>query len=513
MPSSVKGMSEEQELERAVFGEVTFEEGFKTPAEPVSLVNDVNFTAGDDENLFFVDEGTSREPLHQAESAEEVSDNEEVAWHDSDDERVQISLQSNPTIKKLRKSTKDDIIKGTEYTRRLRSRFNQMFPPPKWYSGNASGEEAGEELDSTSILEGSDPLAKILREKSSYVSNVKSKLLAPTTLELTPLADSAASNQNGKSILAISFHPSHPLLLSSGYDQLALISYIDGKKNPITASLHVRKSVYQRVEFHADGDLAILGSERKGLQFWNIQTGIVDSLKLRQSPQQSQLQFDKFRLSKDGQFLAVIGGNGWVEILSSATSQRLTGAKIESGEVADFAWIGKTHNLVIASTSGVIYEWNIEQRNFSTQWQDAGGSGVTRIALGGGPSGDRYIAIGTASGLVSIHDRLNLSVTVKVSSIEPAICEPRATLDQLVTPISTLRFSNDGQILVMASNKVMSAIRMVHVPSFTAFKNWPAPKTGLGHINDVAFSPGNELMAIAMEEGRIRLWRLEHYAQ
>lgn len=517
-------MDQEKELEKLVFGDSgTFQQTLDADhlenKDNVSSQTGQELDSVQDADLFFIDEGQAKKPVDISMSDDEnLSDgsDKEVAWLDSDDERVQISLRSNPTIKKLRRTLDDDVVNGSEYVRRLRSRYSKMFPVPKWVTSKEVREDSDRDMDSEDeniYANKSDPLAQILKCRSSYVSKTKSRLLPPTTIDITALADSGASSQNGKSILSIAFHPSHPLLLSSGYDQLALISYIDGKKNPVSASLHVRKSVYQHVEFHPDGKTAILGSERKGLQFWDILSGNTETLKVFRNSNQRQSRFNSVSLSKDGQYLAILGSNGWMDILSSVTSQRICGVKIETGEIADVAWISDSSKLIIAATSGVIYEWDIATRQFTSRWQDAGGAGVTRIAVGGGPSNDRYIAIGSNSGIVSIHDRFNLAVSITISHLEPPICKPKTTLEQLVTPVTSLTFSGDGQILAYASNKAMSAMRIAHVPSFTAFKNWPVQTTRLGHVNAIAFSPSTEMMALAMEEGRIRLWRLEHYAQ
>jgi U3 small nucleolar RNA-associated protein 18 len=61
-------------------------------------------------------------------SAEILSSDEEdshgvsnmPAWHDSDDERIQVSLASNNRLRKLRRTEDEDVINGKEYSRRLR---------------------------------------------------------------------------------------------------------------------------------------------------------------------------------------------------------------------------------------------------------------------------------------------------------------------------------------------------------------------------------------------------------
>ena len=89
--------------------------------------------------------------------------------------------------------------------------------------------------------------------------------------------------------------------------------------------------------------------------------------------------------------------------------------------------------------------------------------------------------------------------------------KPVATLDQLTTTISSLQFSPDGQILCMASRAVKDALRLVHLPTFSVFKNWPTSGTPLGKVTSVAFSPRGEMLAVGNEQGKVRLWKLNHY--
>lgn len=42
------------------------------------------------------------------------------AWHDSDDEKLLVSLATNNRLRKLRRTEDEDVITGKEYMRRLR---------------------------------------------------------------------------------------------------------------------------------------------------------------------------------------------------------------------------------------------------------------------------------------------------------------------------------------------------------------------------------------------------------
>lgn len=54
------------------------------------------------------------------------------AWTDSDDERIVVSLASNPRLRKLRFTEAEDLVDGREYTKRLRQQFQRLYPVPEW---------------------------------------------------------------------------------------------------------------------------------------------------------------------------------------------------------------------------------------------------------------------------------------------------------------------------------------------------------------------------------------------
>lgn len=57
---------------------------------------------------------------------------DQAAWVDSDDERIVVSLASNPRLRKLRIAESEDLISGKEYTKRLRRQFERLCPVPDW---------------------------------------------------------------------------------------------------------------------------------------------------------------------------------------------------------------------------------------------------------------------------------------------------------------------------------------------------------------------------------------------
>jgi U3 small nucleolar RNA-associated protein 18 len=268
---------------------------------------------------------------------------------------------------------------------------------------------------------------------------------------------------------------------------------------------------------------------------WNVATGKVEKVSRIYGHQHEQRTMEYFSLSPNGKYMALRGssrkGGGVINILDASTLQWVTQARIESrGGVADFAWWDNGQGLAIAGKNGEVTEWSVDDGVIG-RWSDEGAVGTTVIALGGKSGrdqlfgGDRWVAIGSSSGVVNVYDRRAWSENSSsdadtISDANngiPRAPKPVRALQNLTTPTSHLTFSPDGQVLAMASRWKANAMRLVHLPSATVFKNWPTEKTPLGRITSVAWGrPSDEeeregsyaLLAVASETGHVRLWEV-----
>ena len=107
---------------------------------------------------------------------------------------------------------------------------------------------------------------------------------------------------------------------------------------------------------------------------------------------------------------------------------------------------------------------------------------------------------------------------------------PLKAIGNLTTSISALRFNHDSQLLAIASKTQKDQMRLVwlvhrcfempvhlrrnlqiHIPSLTAFSNWPTSSTPLGRVSSIDFSTGGEYIAIGNTRGRVLLYHLKDY--
>ena len=230
----------------------------------------------------------------------------------------------------------------------------------------------------------------------------------------------------------------------------------------------------------------------------------------------SELQHSMERLkpSPCGRWIGLVGsdrkGGGTICVLDANSCQWIAEVRVEGkGGVADFDWWDNGEGLLVVGKGGEIVEWHGGRRRIIARWVDEGAVGTTVVALGGGGEGskslgsDRWVAIGSSSGIVNIYDRRKWS-----AESLPLRPRPVRAFGQLTTPISHLKFSPDGQILCMASRWKRDALKLIHLPTCTVYRNWPTASTPLGRISAIAWSPKSEIMAVANEQGKIRLWEI-----
>lgn len=529
-----------------------------------------NLNQLNDDQLFFVDDGEDQKDNSADENADkmdidedssseyssEYDSDESDAWIDSDDEKLHISLMNTNKTKKLRDSYQEHAINGKKYIQRLRNQFEKIYARPKWADDESSDDENDNDNNSSDENDGDDfekvtdgdinALTKILKATYDYKDTTKSKLLPVNTLDIVRLKDANITHPSHSAIQSLSFHPLKPLLLTGGYDKTLRIYHIDGKNNHLVTSLHLKNTPIQNCSFYVSPKSNIMeqqeqkiftGGRRRYMHSWDLNhnnsgnnTAKIDKISRLYGHEATQRSFEKFKLGhyyndltkEIHGIICLQGNNGWINILNSINGMWMFGCKIE-GLLVDFCLDYKPISkdkfqtiLIVTNTYGEIWEFDLNNSGKIIQkWKDDAGVGVTTIQVGGGTNSNhllsterirsnRWLAIGSESGFVNVYERSNGSNKTNNS-------KSIFTLDQITTTISSLVFSPDGQMLCMASRALKDALRLVHLPTGTVFKNWPTSGTPFGKVTSVAFSSHGEMLAVGNEQGKVRLWRLNHY--
>lgn len=459
-----------------------------------------------------------------------------AAWEDSDDDRMEISLAGDTRLRKLRFNEDEDFVNGKEYARRLRTQYERLNPLPEWAQPSSrpakrrrrssAGSEASISSNDMDVDE-SDlsalPLARILQNASSLTRTVQSGAkrtkLRPEVLDIQQTR--AIPLVQPSSITSLSFHPEYPVLLSSGPASTLYLHHIDSTAqptpHPLLTSVHIRHTPLQRSEFlYPQGDKIVFAGRRRYFHIWDLPSGVIQKVSQVYGQKDEQKSMEKFELSPCGRYIALVGtskkGGGIVNVLDASTTQWIAAMRIEGiNGVADFAWWSNGDGLTVVSKGGEVAEWSVQTRSYVARWIDEGFA-PTVLTLGGpnGPAalgGDRWVVIGSQSGIINIYDRRSFMNSKNQVEI-PERPTPKKSFEQFTKATSHLTISPDGQLLAFSSFWKKDALRLVHLPSCTVYRNWPTDKTPLGKITAVAFGRGSDMLAVANEAGKIRLWEI-----
>ncbi|EGN94195.1 hypothetical protein SERLA73DRAFT_115150 [Serpula lacrymans var. lacrymans S7.3] len=444
------------------------------------------------------------------------------AWMDPDDANIQISLASNNRLRKMRDAPSDDTVGGREYERRLRRQYERINPTPDWASNarqklhkskrrrsSVSGSESedGDEFE--------DFIPDILNSTAGIVGTRKSRKLPQGTLSIERLRDANQAAPAEGEIKALHFHPSPqvPMLLTASSDRRLRLFHIDGLTNPHMQTLHIPSLPLSNAVFHPDGSSILLTGSRPFYYTYDLQSGASHrsprglwgtTFSSDRTAQGATMEMCAF--NPTGDILAVAGRRGYIHLVDwrSGTAQ-VTGELKANTAIKSIWWArGGRGELMSLGEDSQVYVWDIGQRRCVKRWQDEGGFGSRLMS---GDKAGNYLAIGSTGGLVNVYGSHGTSQPGDERS------KPLKTIGNITTSISTLRFNHDSQLLAVASNVKKDQLRLIHLPSLTAFGNWPTSSTPLGHVTAIDFSSTSQYLAVGNNRGRALLYSLRDFTQ
>lgn len=540
--------SDEEELERLVLGNKAsfraqlfkddwlFDSGKEAEGKELELVG--QDTAGledvDDADLFMLDTGSGPAAGAQVTKSTKPADGNAPVWEDSDDERLVISLAGATRLRKLRLTEAEDLVSGTEYSTRLRQQYLRLNPAPAW-AREADGRPSKRRRRSSAASDSSDadsdsdseisaqPLEKFLRDvnRLAGAGSTRKRRLRPEVIDIQRTRE--IPDQHKASVTCLSFHPEYPVLLSSSTASVLYLHHIapaaHPTPNPQLMSVQVKQVDVRRAEFmYPKGDRVFFAGRRKYFHHWDLQSGTVQKTTQILGHRLEHKTMERFKLSPCGRYMAIVAstkkGGGIINVISTTSMQWIAAARLSSvNGIADFAWWSTGDGMTILGKDGQVGEYSMESRSFVGVWNDEGCVGGIVLALGGhqGPASlgeDRWVAIGSNSGITNIYDRAELMVPKAEDLTINERPTPARVFEQLVTPITHIAFSPDGQLMAFGSQHKKDALRLVHLPSCTVYRNWPTEQTPLGKISAVAFGRQSDLLAVGNDTGKIRLWEI-----
>ncbi|CAO3648303.1 unnamed protein product [Mucor hiemalis] len=507
--SDEEASEEEGDAEEAFFfdsGPVTF-----TMDAPVALNHDsdseIDYEAEDNNS------DNEQEVDSDDEEEESDSDNENAVWVDEDDKRLKISLSASNITKKLRNDVDEDIVDGVEYSRRLRQQFNKIYPKPNWAMLPSEIKEARKRKSMDSDDEDEDDENKdedqldeetrldLLKSTMGILSRrSKNSTISPRKLDILRLKN--ANRAVGKSlrlIKSIAFHPNAQVMLTAGLDKTLRIFQIDGKINPKIQSVVFKDMPIHHAEFHPSGDQIVVSGRRKFFYIYDIQSGVIDKCPGIWGKDEKSLE--KFSISPCGRYIAFLGTSGTIIIVSYLTKKWYCDLKLNK-TVESVSWTSDGSYIFGFGNEGEVYQFNIESKECVKRWVDDGCIGASVVSVS---PNEKYYATGSSTGVVNLYDRTVLDPTVT----RP---KPIKAIPNLTTRINNIVFNHDSQLMVISSQIKQDQLKIIHVPTATAYANWPTDKTPLNNVVDVAFSPNSDYLAISNDKGHVLLYTLKHYA-
>ncbi|EGD73255.1 hypothetical protein PTSG_04968 [Salpingoeca rosetta] len=420
-----------------------------------------------------------------------VLDDKVPAWVDEDDEEVSVDIGAQARLRKLRDDADDEVVSGSRLESKLRRQFEKLHGRPAWAQEDlrtAAIEEHGDvDGDDTALLRSTKPL----------LASSRSRLIRGV-VDISRLADANQAKRSSAVVQAVHFHPSAPAILTAGLDKTLRIFQVDGRRNKLMSSTFVRNLPMYSAAFSPDGTEVIMSGRRPFFYSFDLETGSVTCTPYLAGRKEQSLE--RMCLSPDNQFITFTGRDGHMLLVSRKTKQLIGTLKMNQS-CRKAAFSRDSRYLYTTGNEGRVYIWDMNTRDCINVFEDEGCQIATAIAVS---PDNKSIAVGSDAGVVNVYD------DVCMSSRAP---KPRKSFLNLTTTIDNLSFNHDGSVLCMSSRMRRNAIRLVHMPSLTVFKNWPSTRTNLRFTHSQAFSPHGKYLALGNDGGQVPLLRLNHFAQ
>jgi U3 small nucleolar RNA-associated protein 18 len=345
-------------------------------------------------------------------------------------------------------------------------------------------------------------------------------------VELTRVRDANMHARSQAVVQSVEFHPNGSLLMSASFDKRLCFFHVDGVRNPLVQSLHLADLPIHTARFAAGGAQVIASGRRKFFYAVDLESQSIDRIKGIQGHDDASLE--QFVVppaatapADQRACIAFLGSEGAVPLVS-LRSKQCVGELRMSGTVRSAAFSPDGLHLYAAGGDGKVHLWDVRMRKCIDRFVDEGCVNSTGLAVAGG-----LLAAGSRSGVVNVYSRSGANGALARDAQNAAAqgqgrhvrmpgvassAQPLRGLTSLVTAVDTLAFSPDAQMLCIASRLKKDALRLVHVPTLTAFSNWPTGRSPLHYVHCVAFSPGGGFLAIGNAKGHVLTYRLHHYA-
>lgn len=480
---------EEARLEKIVFGD--------TSDIVHNLLNDKSETKINDESVDVIEEIVDKNDEKDKEDSKDSEDESDhdtsilsssddskskkkkAAWIDEDDYNYTVDSALIAQNRTLPCERPEKL-----YTTYLENRYKLFVGTPKW-AKLEKNEADVDDLDSDIL------------KHSCHLEAPKVKNLPKNIIDIKALkALNKSTHTEGPIITSVEFHPSSTVALVAGSSGILSLFQVDGHTNDKLHSMQFKKYPISKATFMKEGTEILLGSQYYPYcHTYDLMNGKTYKLPLPNNI----TNMKHYEVSPDGKLIALCGRFGEIYLLHSSTKELVSILKMNS-KCRVLAFTPDSKMLITHGDGSEMYIWDLNTRTCVNRAVDDGCLSCTSLAMS--PSG-QFIATGSAQGVVNLYD--TKSVLKDQSPM------PLKIVMNLVTSVTNLKFNPTSEILSAASVDKHNAFKMLHLPSFTVFSNFPTLQTIIGLPQTIDFSPGSGYLSISNRTGSALLYRLRHY--
>ncbi|XP_027605647.2 U3 small nucleolar RNA-associated protein 18 homolog [Pipra filicauda] len=444
---------------------------------------------------------TERKSL-QAESSDSEVENEakgdllprKPAWVDEDDEAEENVDMTHKYRKDFMKSDAEKTLTKKKLKRRLEEQFQQaMGGVPAW--ANLENRKKSKRTSSDSESDEDDDL---LRRTGNFITSSES--LPRGILKMSTCLPANQERFADGKLVTVQFHPSAQVVMTAGHDRSVSLFQVDGIRNPKIQSIYLESFPIYKARFSVDGEQVIATGTHHSMFFvYDMMAGNIIPIPKVRGVEERFLR--NFELSPDGSFMLLIGTSGYLHLLSMKTKELISTMKV-NGRCTASAFTPDSSKIYNYSKEGEVFIWDVRSRKCLHKFEDEGSLEGQCIAVS---KNNQYVACGSSSGVVNLY---TTDVCLKENRPKPV-----KAIMNLVTSATCVTFNPTTEILAVASRDADEAVKLVHIPSYTVFSNFPVFRRKQIYLaQSMDFSPRSGYFSVANNKGKALLFRLKHYS-
>lgn len=393
------------------------------------------------------------------------------AWVDEDDKNFAASIMPN-------------IKSKTLYVDRLKQKYETLMGTPNWAKLNKK------------VKIEDHPRDDEILHRVGHLHKRNGRSLFQGYLQLNRVAKiNYATGNEGPNINCIEFHPKSTIALVAGQRGIVSLFPVGVDNAEKIHSFKLKHWHILTASFTPDGNVAyISGTNNRDFCAYDL---IKAEPTLVPFPT-NIIKQKHFKLSPNGKYIAISSEFDEVYIISTESRELLKILK-HNTTVASITFSHHSKQLYSFGSFGEVTIWDLRTYKSVHKFIDNGCVNASCITVS--PCG-RLLATGSLEGIVNIYETTNLN------KLEPT---PLKVVSNLTTSIKILKFNPTTEILAMASDVCDNATKMIHIPSYTAFMNYPKPNSTFHKVTALSFSPNSGYMGIGNDKSFAALYRVKYY--